>query len=148
MSRKRTGVEIRVTAGLLAVLAGACAHNPYDDPPPSRLGYEQAIACAGLFSALHQLGEPEGWTYDRRADMFAIWAEELAPHDAGDLVAPAVRAVALRHLSQFPDLKLTESIDVLEPLQERLREANSESVWDCEGLSPAFDIIIVAGASS
>jgi hypothetical protein len=62
----------------LAALA-ACAHNLLADPPPRDLDYEQAIDCAGLLSALHMRGAPEGWTYDRRADMFVFWAEELAP---------------------------------------------------------------------
>ncbi len=146
MSRKRVRVEIRVTAGLLASLAlAACAHNPLDDPPPRELDYEQAVDCAGLLSALHQLGEPEGWTYDRRADMFVYWAEELAPGGAFDGVAPAVRASTVRYLSRFPNLKLTEDVAVLGVLQEELRLANTERVYACERLSPAFDIIVVAG---
>jgi len=144
MSRKRGGVEIGVTAGLLAGALAACAHNPLADPPPRELGYEQAIACAGLLSALHRLGEPEGWTYDRRADMFVYWAEALAPNGRIEDVAPAVSASAARHLSRFPHLKLAEDPAVLEPLQEELRLANMEQVYACERLSPAFDVVVVA----
>ena len=91
-----------------------------------------------------RLGEPEGWTYDRRADMFVCWAEELAPDANYDGVAPAVTAAATRYLSRFPNLKLSEDPAVLTPLQEPLRAANPERLYQCERLSPAFDIVIVA----
>jgi hypothetical protein len=145
MSWKRAGVENRVAGGLVGVVALAgCAHNPLADPPPRELKYEQAIDCAGLLSALHRLGEPEGWTYDQRADMFVYWAEDLAPGGMVDGVTAAVRASTARYLSRFPDLKLMEDAAVLEPLQEQLRQANAERVYQCERLSPAFDIVIVA----
>lgn len=88
------------------VALAACAHNPLADPPPRDLDYEQAIDCAGLPSAVHMLGAPEGWTYDRRADMFALLAEELAPDRTIETVAPAVRASAVRHLVRFPNIRL------------------------------------------
>lgn len=135
-------------AGVALALLAACAHNPLTDPPPGGLQYEQAIDCAGLLSALHQLGEPEGWTYDQRADVFVYWAEALAPDKTGEAVAPAVRASALRYLSRFPDIRLTEDVAVLEPLQEQLQAANAERLYECERLSPAFDIIVVAGSNS
>ncbi len=130
--------------GLVMAVLAACAHDPLTDPPPRALGYAQAIDCAGLLSALHRLGEPEGWTYDRRADMFVYWAEELAPDKTYEAVAPAVRAATMRYLSRFPNLNLMEDPAVLEPLQEQLRSANAERLYECERLSPAFDIIIVA----
>jgi len=40
---------------------------------------------------------------------------------------------------------LTEDAAVLEPLQEQLRAANAERLYQCERLSPAFDIIVWAG---
>lgn len=144
MSRKRPGVEIAVTVGLLAGGLAACAHNPLTDPPPAGLGYRQAVECAGLLSALHRLGEPEGWTYDRRADMFVYWAEALAPGGQYEAVTAAIGASTSRHLSRFPDLKLAEDPSVLKPLQEELRLANMEQVHACEGLSPAFDVVVVA----
>ena len=122
-----------------------CAHDPLTDPPPRGLGYEQAVACAGLMSALHKLGEPEGWTYDRRADMFAYWAELLAPGGDFMLASGAVRAGTSRFLARFPGLSLMEDVAELKRKHEELRLAHAEAVYSCERLSPAFDIVVVAG---
>lgn len=144
MSRKARVLE---GAGLGAALMGlvGCAHDPLQDPPPKGLAYKQAVECAGLMSALHELGEPEGWTYDRRADMFAYWAEPLAPGGDFMLVTPAVRASTAGFLARFPGLSLMEDPAELKKKQEELRTAYLEKVYACERLSPAFDIVVVAG---
>lgn len=128
----------------LFIGAAGCAHDPLTELPPRGLSYTQAVECAGLMSALHKLGEPEGGTYDRRADMFAYWAEPLAPGGDFMLVSPAVRASTIRLLARFPGLSLMEGPAELKKKQEELRSANYEAVYNCERLSPAFDIVVVA----
>ncbi len=145
MSRKTRVLEGAALAASFIGLVG-CAHDPLTDSPPRGLGYEQAVECAGLMSALHKLGEPEGWTYDRRADMFVYWAQPLAPGGDFMLVSGAVRASTSRFLARFLGLSLMEDPAELKKKQEELRLANSEAVYGCERLSPAFDIVVVAGS--
>lgn len=144
MSRKTRVLE---GAALAASFMGpvGCAHDPLTDPPPRGPGYEQEVACTGLMSALHKLGEPEGWTYDRSADMFAYWAELLAPGGDFMLVSGAVRASTSRFLARFPGLSLMEDLAELKRKHEELRLAHAQAVYGCERLSRAFDIEVVAG---
>ncbi|MDP3494946.1 MAG: hypothetical protein Q8R82_17675 [Hyphomonadaceae bacterium] len=144
MSRKTRGMEWATLAASFMGLVG-CAHDPMTDPPPKGLSYLQAVECAGLMSALHKLGEPEGWTYDRRADVFAYWAEPLAPGGDFMLVSGAVGESTTRFLARFPGLSLLEDAAELKKKQEELRLAHMDAVYRCEQLSPAFDIVVVAG---
>lgn len=71
MSRKRPGVEIAVTVGLLAA-AGGPAWAQVDLVPPG-LTYGEAVNCSGLYRALDS-GETEpGW----QASTFRMLAIEI-----------------------------------------------------------------------
>jgi hypothetical protein len=96
MSRKRTSVEIRVTAGLLALLAIGCVHaepapNPValegsGTPIPEGVDYLRAIQCGGLLWALQAVQYrsfgTEGLT--SMTGLYLEWAEKLAVQDSQD----------------------------------------------------------------
>jgi hypothetical protein len=62
------------------------------------------------------------------------------------LVTPAVRTSTAGFLARFPGLSLMEDPAELNKKQEELRTAYLEKVYACERLSPAFDIVVVAGS--
>jgi hypothetical protein len=88
MPRKSGGVEIGVTAGLLAVLAGCATVIPNSDPqaptyaiktpPPETLDYLGALQCGGLSWALHAVKHADTVQSDRysgQKGLFLHWAE-------------------------------------------------------------------------
>ena len=107
------------------------AHDPLTDPPPRGPGYEQEVACAGLMSALHKLGE--------RGQGAAVAIQAHAQEGVGgvDCLRRGAGCCAL-HARQCEVL-------TLQPLQRHVCTQCAQAVYGCERLSRAFDIEVVAG---
>lgn len=139
MSRKRAGVEIWVTAGLLA----ACASPPPSDPeagaPPDGVDYIMAVQCAGLGNAMRSFQPDQGPFSDgaRLGERYAVWAQQVsgASWEVVQADVEASRRDFVREAGKGAnELRIT-----------KLKADYGDSLKVCETLAALPDLIFIGG---
>jgi hypothetical protein len=157
MSRKRAGVEIAVTVGLLAGLAG-CVSAPEVAPVvaptvttaevapvpgrwreklPEELDYLQAVSCAGLTSAMAELGAESAMEWAVR---YRRWAGEIAARDGFGLAFAEADVEAYRsdYIALSPGETPAGKLQALETLTN-----SGERI--CGAMAGERDVVVLAG---
>ena len=154
MSRKRTGVEIRVTAGLLAVLTAACVHaepapNPVahegsGSPVMEGVDYLRVVQCGGLLWAL-QAVQYRRFGTEGLISMTGLYlesAERLAVQDGRDpaLAKPDMAASREMIIAASGGISpMTKAADI------RATHPGDERACPVMAEAADFDIVVIGG---
>lgn len=132
MSRKRPGVEIAVSVGLLAAAGPAWAQV---DLVPPGLTYGEAVNCSGLYRAMDS-GETEP---SRQASTFRMLAIEIDEWTNVTADISIARDTLVRDAGGSTDAAGSEEL----PLKARLMMVHSELLARCGGYMSKMHIGLI-----